>query len=66
MACEDDALKISPRDMYALSVFSIFEGSPNLLDVNSQLQVAAVAVNRLNSSNWVEKFGNTMTDQHRS
>lgn len=43
--------------MYALAAFCILEGAPDLRDTHEQLKVAAVVVNRLNSSNWVRQFG---------
>jgi Cell Wall Hydrolase len=49
--------------MYALAAFSILEGSPNLQDTHSQLKVAAVVINRTNSSNWVREFGRGVTAQ---
>lgn len=50
-------LRVPTKDMYALAAFCILEGSPDLRDTHEQLKVAAVVVNRLNSSNWVREFG---------
>lgn len=49
--------------MYALAAFSILEGSPDLSDTKEQLKVAAVVINRINASNWVNEFGAGITAQ---
>lgn len=49
--------------MYALAVFCILEGDNTLQDTGEQLKVAAVVVNRLNSSNWTREFGRGLFDQ---
>lgn len=56
-------LRIPPKQMYALAVFCILEGSPDMQNVVEQLKVAAVIVNRTHSSNWSTQFGGGLMDQ---
>lgn len=63
VASTNAPLQVSTGNMYALAAFCILEGSPDLRDTHEQLKVAAVVVNRLNSSNWVREFGSGILDQ---
>jgi hypothetical protein len=55
--------RISPKEMYALAVFCILEGSPDMHDTAEQLKVAAVIVTRTHSANWSKQFGAGIMDQ---
>lgn len=56
-------LVVTNANMHALAVISILEGAANLRDTSEQLKVAAVIINRINSSNWRREFGDTIIDQ---
>lgn len=55
--------ELPTKELNTLAVFAILEGPGDLRNTHEQLKVAAVVINRTNSSNWKNDYGPTISDQ---